>query len=178
MPEDFRTLYVDPGDETGWCVGRDCKLLAGGQEKLWYFADEVWEALTGGGYGDGSILNGDAYARQGVEDNEGRIGRIVCEDFRIYPWKLKALKYDPVRTARLIGALTFMARVSNIPLVLQPAAIKDAAKAAGAEEFYVRPQHENRHQNDAVQHFVYFINTELRGISIPVLNEGVEQPDD
>jgi hypothetical protein len=48
--------------------------------------------------------------------------------------------------------------------VLQPAAIKKQAQAAGAEELYWRPLRENRHQNDAVQHFVFYTQTELMGL--------------
>jgi hypothetical protein len=163
--ETFRTLYVDPGDETGWCVGRGFKLLAGGQEKLWVFADEVWNALSNPN-ASAPMFNRHAYARSGVEPTEliGPIGRIVCEDFRLYPNKLQDLKWNPVRTARLIGALTWMANHHNIPFVLQPASIKEAAQSAGATELYVTPHYQNRHHNDAIQHFVYFTNVELRQV--------------
>lgn len=170
--ETFRTLYVDPGEDTGWCVARGFKLLAGGTEKMWPFADEVWTELDSPISGI-TILSDPRSARNGVSDKEltGPIGRIVCEDFRIYPWKVNELKWDRVRTARLIGALTFMARLKGIPFVLQPAAIKQAAQSAGAEELYCRPLHENRHENDAIQHFVFFSNTGLRGIPAPPVGE-------
>lgn len=147
---------------------------------MWPFADEVWNELNG----VTSILSGDGYARKGVtaEENSGPIGRIVCEDWRLYPNKLKQLKWDQCRTARVIGALTFMARVKQIPLVLQPAAIKDAAQAAGAEELYYKPLRENRHQNDAIQHFVFFTQTELlglkSGINLATLPGAPSQVDD
>ena len=173
MSENFRTLYVDPGEDTGWCIAREFKLLAAGTEKMWPFADEVWSELHTGA----SILSDPINARNGIAEAElsGPIGRIVCEDFRIYPWKVNELKWDRVRTARLIGALTFMARLHQIPFVLQPAAIKKEAVAAGAEELYYRPLHENRHQNDAIQHFVFYANTELRGMPSPV---PIEEPVD
>lgn len=187
MSEDFRTLYVDPGDETGWCVGRGFKLLAGGQEKLWTFADEVWYAFAQWSMMPksddylplpGSIFDNEANLVSGVtpEENAGPFGRIVCEDFRIYPKEAREgrLNWNPVRTARLIGALTWFAHHHNLEFELQPASIKEFAKAAGAEELYVKPHHENRHQNDAIQHFVYFTNTKLRGIKVPVPNQGVE----
>lgn len=161
--EVFRTLYVDPGETTGWCVGRGSKLLAGGQERMWAFFDAVYNSLETGG--SDSFLDGDEYLREGVEDdNMGQFGRIVCEDWRLYPSHLKSLAWDQCRTARLIGGLTGLARIHQIPLVLQPAAIKPAAEAAGAKELYWKPQHENRHQNDAVQHFVFFTQTELMGM--------------
>lgn len=166
MPETFRTFYADPGEDFGWCLGRDCKLLAGGTHKMWDVPDALWDTLNGGT----SFLDGDQYARDGVtaEENTGPIGRIVCEDFRIYPWKVNELKYDRVRTARVIGALTFIARQKQIPLILQGANIKKAAVAAGAEELYWRPLHENRHANDACQHFVFFTNVELKKLPLPV----------
>jgi hypothetical protein len=169
VSEDFRTLYCDPGEDFGWCMGRGTKLLAAGTEKMWFMADEIWAALNDP-YNPSLMLNDPAYARDGVDAEEclGPIERIVCEDFRIYPWKVQALKFDRVRTARVIGAITFMCRLKEIPLVLQPAAIKEAAQAAGAEEYYYRPLKENRHQNDAIQHFVFFTNTELLGVTLPV----------
>lgn len=159
-PEKVKTLYVDPGEDTGWCIGNGPKLLAAGTEKMWPFADYVWAALSSGG-SEGPLGGGSealAFSRQGIGPKalEPPIGRIVCEDFRIYPNKAKALSWDPVRTARLIGALTMMARVFDLPFFLQPAAIKPEALALGAEEYYYHPLHENRHQNDAIQHFVYF----------------------
>lgn len=164
-----RILYVDPGEDTGWAIGRGFKLLAAGTERMWKFADEAWAALQFPGDDSASWLTGDAYAREGMtEENYGEFCAIVCEDFRIYPWKAKELAWNPVRTARLIGALTFMARLKGIPFIIQPAAIKKSAVSAGAEELFYKPLHENRHQNDAIMHFTFFTNTELRGIEIAV----------
>jgi hypothetical protein len=173
--EDFRTLYCDPGEDTGWALGKGLRLLAGGTEKMWTFADDVWAALQDN---VGFLAEGDTpYLRDGVtaEDNSGPIGRIVMEDFRIYPWAARELAWDQVRTARLIGALTFMARVHDIPVVLQPAAIKKRAQAGGAEEMYYTPLHENRHANDAIQHFTFFTQTELLGNDTPMPGEYVPE---
>ena len=180
--EPFRTLYCDPGEDFGWCVGRGTKLLGAGTHKMWDFADEVYDALLG--LPSASYLLNEfdlgGYCREGVEESEQafynenpkfmQIGRIVYEDFRLYPWVLRsgALDWNPVRTARVIGALTMIARRADIPLIAQPAAIKKAAKSAGAEELYYHPLHENRHQNDAIQHFVFYTNTELLGLHMPV----------
>ncbi len=167
MPEDFRTFYADPGEDFGWSMGRDVKLLGGSTDKMWAVADDLWYALNNP-YDTSCPMNSAEVCREGVDpdENTGPIGRIVCEDFRIYPWKVKELKWDRVRTARVIGALTFMARQMNIPFVLQGANIKAAAQSAGVEELYVRPLHENRHQNDSAQHFSFFTNTELRGLKL------------
>ena len=83
------------------------------------------------------------------------------------------MAWDQCRTARLIGALSFMARLHDIPFILQPASIKDAAKAAGAEELYYKPVTENRHQNDAIQHFVFYTNSVLMDLNLSARNNGV-----
>lgn len=167
--ETFRTLYCDPGEDFGWCIGRDTKLLLAGTEKMWTFADDAWDALNNPS-DPSNPLNSVELARTGVTQEEclGPIGRVVCEDWRLYPEKLKHLAWDRCRTARVIGALTFMARQKQIPFVLQPAAIKKAAVAAGAEELFYRPLRENRHANDALMHFCFYTSTELMGLNMPV----------
>lgn len=171
VDEPFRTLYFDPGEDFGWCQGRGTKLLAAGTEKMWTMADDVWTLLGDGWNALDHPLNSEAFLRSDatLEELTVPVGRIVCEDFKIYPKEARmgALDWDPVRTARVIGAITFMCRLHGVPLILQGADIKKAAQAAGAEELYYRPLKENRHQNDAIQHFVFFTNVEL--MQIPLL---------
>lgn len=174
MTEEFLTLYVDPGETTGWALGCGLRLLGGDQYPMWEFADEVWEALRFGSP-DSSYLGDPGYLRDGVDPKllQLPIKRMVVEDFRLYPHVMRtgALDWNPVRTARLIGALNFMCRVHDIPFITQPASIKTAAQAAGAEELYIIPKHDNRHHNDAIQHYVFFTNTELVGVQMPVRDE-------
>lgn len=155
MPEieNFRTLCVDPGEDVGWSIWRGPILVGAHTTKMWPFADDVWKWLN-----EEPACGGDDYwvKDEQVEHNVGPIGRIVCEDFRIYPWEAKNLAWDQVRTARLIGALTFMARNLGIEFHLQPAAIKKSSVAAGAEEFFYTPLHENRHANDSIMHGWYY----------------------
>lgn len=177
--EPFRTLYCDPGEDFGWALGKGLVLLAGGTEKMWPMADEIYRALEDprvGMLAAGSIPD----LRNGVDPalNSGPIGRIVCEDWRLYPTHLQKLKWDRCRTARVIGGITMLCRIYSIELVLQPAAIKPAAVAAGAEELYYRPLKENRHANDAIQHFTYFTQTEMLGTRLVVTNTGESMPDD
>jgi hypothetical protein len=170
-PDNFLTLYNDPGEDYGWAIGHDLNLVARGTHKMWTFLDFVWEKLQDPATDNWeNPLANDEFVRNGQDPAVMQlpIKRIVCEDFRIYPWKAKELAWDPVRTARAIGALTFMARLHSIPLRFQGANIKAAAQAAGAEELYDRPLRENRHQNDAIQHFVFFTNTELLGLNLPI----------
>jgi hypothetical protein len=176
LVEEFRTLYCDPGEDFGFCFGVDTRLLGGGTEKMWTMVHDVWDLLENPG-NEHNILNTDAYLREGVDPELMKlpVERIVCEDFRIYPWKCQDLKWDRVRTARAIGALTFMAQHFDIPMILQGANIKPSAVAAGAEELYWKPLHENRHQNDAIQHFVYYTNVELLGLILPIPEEQSEE---
>ena len=175
--EDFLTLYCDPGEDFGWAVACGFTLLSRGIEKMWPTVDEI------GSWAEGETEPWFLDVPYRFDDRPDDLyklplKRIVCEDFRIYPWKVKALKFNPVRTARAIGGITYISRRYGIPLVLQPAAIKSAAHAAGVEELYDHPLHENRHSNDALQHFVFFTQTELRGAKLEVPNEGVQGLDD
>lgn len=97
--------------------------------------------------------------------------KFVIEDWRIYPWEAKNLAWDQCRTARAIGALTFIGRVYNIDVVLQPAKIKERAQAAGAEEYYLKPLDINRHANDSIQHGVYFLAVHEQGAKIVESND-------
>lgn len=81
---------------------------------------------------------------------------VVMEDWSLYPWMLEKLAWDPCLTARGIGALQYICRTAGVPYSLQAAKIKETAIAAGAELWYSRPLHENRHQNDACQHLCYY----------------------
>ena len=159
---DFLTLFVDPGEDTGWCVARGPLLLGAGTTKLWSFGDDVWAALSsqdGRGQTTYSELI-DPEAAWVLDGREEHVGlpyqQIVVEDWRLYPWKLKSLGWDQCRTARLIGSLTQAARFFGLDFHLQPASIKEQAMIAGAEEFFYRPLHENRHQNDSLMHWVWY----------------------
>jgi len=142
-------LTVDPGETTGWAIWRDKGLVEAGQTALWDFIDAVDAWLQHDGPPE--ELEGEIPI-----DGPAELGAIVCEDWKLYPWMLDKLAWDSCRTARGIGALELLARQHGIPIILQGADIKDAAQAAGAEDLYVEPVHENRHQNDAIQHGVFY----------------------
>lgn len=139
-------LCVDPGETTGWSIWRDKKLVAAGQTDLWGFIDAVDAWLTG-------MLTEEMPL---YDFSDHTLGAIVCEDWSLYPWMLDKLAWDKCRTARGIGALELLARQHGISITLQGADIKDAAQAAGAEELYLTPAHENRHANDSIQHGVFY----------------------
>jgi hypothetical protein len=167
VTESFLTLYCDPGEDFGMCLANGTKLLAARTEKMWTVAREIHDAIEE--FGDAwNMFKG--YERSDVEEDELKlpIGRIVCEDWRLYPDKLQELAWDPCRTARVIGAVTLICLLNDVTLIFQGANIKKAAQAAGAEELYYKPVRENRHQNDAIQHFVFYSNVELMDIPLPV----------
>lgn len=173
--EPFLTLYCDPGEDFGWAIGCGLVLVAAGTSKMWDVPDDLWAALNDE---DSDLLN-DARLRDGVDPELLKLpfGRVVCEDWRLYPDKMHALAWDQCRTARVIGALRFICRTMHIPMVLQPAAIKERAKAGGAEEFFYKPLHENRHQNDAIMHYVFYTGTELLGLRTTGLDSLPGKPD-
>lgn len=137
-------ISIDPGEDTGWALWDGERLVEASTDKLWDVIDALASALL-------SVT-----PRDDLPDF-GSVDRLVVEDWALYPWKLKQLAWDKCRTARGIGAIELMARVSGKQLVLQPASIKKTAVAAGAEELFMAPLHENRHANDAIMHGIFFL---------------------
>lgn len=133
-------LSVDPGEDTGWALWEDDKLLTAGTDTLWKFLDKLWDNI------------GPVTVDNEVDPEWFMIQKIVCEDWALYPWKLKQMGWDKCRTARGIGAIELLCRQSHIELELQPASIKEEAQNGGAKELFLRPLHENRHANDAIMH--------------------------
>lgn len=136
-------LTLDPGETTGWSLWERRNLLDSGQHELWEMIDLLDWSLR-----EGTIT---------FSENPGVLEAIVCEDWKLYEWEAQNLVWDSFRTVRGIGAFTLLARQNNIPFILQPATIKEAAVAAGAEELFSRPLHENRHANDAIMHGVFYL---------------------
>jgi hypothetical protein len=144
-------LTVDPGEMTGWSLWNDTELLDSGMETMWAFSDSLWEAaVKAAALGVTNLIEPDELA-----DTFKGINRIVCEDWRLYPWELSNLSWDECRTARLIGSITAACRFTGWTLDIQPAKIKKRALAAGAESYFSHPLYENRHANDAIMHGVF-----------------------
>lgn len=146
-------LTIDPGETTGWAIWLDAERVEAGQTALWPFIDlvDAWavEKRVPGEF------NADEWAPD--EPPEIPLDFIVMEDWSLYADKAQALINDKQRTVRGIGAIELIARQNNIPLELQGAFTKDVAIAAGAEELFLSPVHENRHANDATMHGVFRI---------------------
>lgn len=173
MPEPLgKWLAVDPGEDTGWSLWQDDDLVDLGTAKMWEFGDAVHMAV----FRDPMEL--ELMGAELALTFRGLQG-IVCEDWRIYPKEAKsgALNWDRCRTARLIGGLQLTARQGNLWFVLQPAAIKERALAAGAAHYFISPRDENRHANDSVMHGVYY-RAVKGGTTQAITTNGTSEPDD
>lgn len=161
----MKWITIDPGETTGWAVWKDDTLLDAGQAPLWQFLDAL--DLTSGSEDstkEAELIPDLYHTFRGWE-------AVVCEDWALYPWELKSLGWDKCRTARGIGAIELLCRRMGKPLVLQPAAIKETAVLAGAEELFQTPRHENRHANDAIMHGTYRLAMKGPG-EWPTLSQG------
>lgn len=155
-------LAVDPGEDTGFSVWDGQELIEADTEKMWEFGDAVFRAVF-------QPYTGEVFPEEDLANKFVGIKRIVVEDWRIYPWEAKrgAMNWDQCRTARLIGALTIIARQAGLEFKLQPAKIKERAEAAGAEALFSSPLHENRHANDSIRHGIYYLAIERGAVEIP-----------
>lgn len=143
----MKWLTVDPGETVGWALWRNDERVDAGQTPIWEFADMLYDALIGS-------PDPDAPA-----DFRG-LSRVVVEDWAIYPPGVgpgPPPAWDKCLTARLIGDIQGTCRRAGVETYWQPASIKAQAKAAGAEDLFITPLHENRHANDAVMHGCYHI---------------------
>lgn len=146
-----KTTTVDPGEATGYSIWEDEDLEFAGTTSMEDFPHALAVAL-----GVEGPLSGVRETDQELVKRLRGTSQLVVEEWQLYPWKLNALAWDHCRTARLIGAIEFVAEAAGIPTVLQAAAIKEGAVAGGAEELFLRPLEENRHANDAIMHGVYY----------------------
>ena len=165
-----RWVCVDPGEDCGLSVWEGPSLIYGDKLKMGVVDMMLHYVLVEPRKLD-KWLELYPECEDFAEQIRGReIERIVMEDWKLYPWVMytpdgrasHALDFDQCRTARLIGAITHVARIKHIPVILQGADIKETAVLAGAENLYYKPLHENRHQNDAIQHGVFYNVIELQ----------------
>ena len=137
-------------------------LLYGGPQRLWYWGPMFrHERPQKGRFRQFHQVGVEALGFPGPDvDAE----HLVIEDWALYPWKAQELAWDKCRTARGIGALSYICDAAGVPYTLQPAKIKDQAVAAGAEAYFKKPLHENRHLHDSIMHAVYFQVTNGVGV--------------
>lgn len=146
-------LTIDPGETTGWAIWQDLQRVEAGQTQLWQFIDalDAWAA---------SGVSPDIFDVENWDDGTNFLDLIVMEDWVLYPPGVGSGPPEPwnkQRTVRGIGAIELIARQNHIPLELQGTDTKEIAIAAGAEELFLSPVHENRHANDATMHGVFRI---------------------
>ncbi len=144
-----RWITVDIGESTGWAVMEEDRLVDSGTTEMWDFCRSVGHELAFDAVSDTLDARLDGWEL------------LVVEDWQLDPSKALSLAWDTQDTVRGLGALEFIAWALGRRFSLQSRTIKPAAKAAGAEDLFVHPLHENRHRNDAVMHAVHFAG--LRG---------------
>lgn len=149
----MKILACDPGESFGYCVGEDDQLQHASTADMGTFVHALAVALHVGSPTAPNLPQD----LDLVESLRG-VQHVVIEDWQLYPWVMRegGLDYDKCRTARAIGAVQIICQLAGVPTTLQPAKIKETAQAAGVEQLYLRPLHENRHANDAMQHFLFF----------------------
>jgi hypothetical protein len=168
LDPEARWVCSDPGETAGWSLWKGAQLLGGGQTPLWQFAHDFHSALADN---VGPLAEGETdLLRPGwdASHNTGPIKLLVCEKFALYPWAAKELAFDEFRTVQLIGAMTFTCALFDVKLHKQPASIKERAMAGGAKELFVRPLHENRHQNDSIMHGFFYHQVEVKGVNLQI----------
>lgn len=85
-----------------------------------------------------------------------RVDLIIVEEYRIYPDKAQMHIGQPLITAELIGAIKWMAKRQDIPLVEQPAGIK-ATTAAVLKGRGFKSIGNTLHARDAEKHLWYYV---------------------
>lgn len=170
-------LSNDPGESYGWALWTDDgELVRRGTTPGWAFVRAVDEAMRRNRIErERRVINpranvGDLQEEWNLAHEEGDVDpewfrgvtTFVLEDFILYPEEAMSgrLNWDRLRTVRFIGAMTLIADQNELRIFLQPAKIKSYATAQGAQELFDHPLHENRHQNDAIMHGVFYFETQ------------------
>lgn len=149
-------LAIDPGETVGWALfdPKTNAKLEGGQTDFGQFPRDVAAGLR--------VHH--AHSDPGASGPFAGVTEIVIEDFVIYPPDVSSgppPAWDPVITARVIGAIAAFAELAHVPVHYQGANIKSDALRASAEVDFSRPLYENRHENDATMHGTYFLARRL-----------------
>lgn len=177
-------LTNDPGESYGWALWTDDgELVREGTTPGWAFirAIDVAMQLRRAKHAGDQTGYDVIHSLWLVSHEEGDIDPawfedvsvFVVEDFVLYPEEAMSgrLNWDRLRTVRFIGAMTLIADQNELRIFLQPAKIKEHAIAAGARELFDHPLHENRHQNDAIMHGVFYFATQR--VSVGKLREEI-----
>lgn len=80
----------------------------------------------------------------------------IVEDFRLYPSKASAQSYSQMKTAKMIGAMEWIADCAMLPIALQSASIKiPTRQQCGARGIDVINR--STHASDALLHLHYYL---------------------
>ena len=141
-----RWLTIDPGEDTGVSLWEGSELVDAYTLKMRDVADLLWSCWLSGEVTDASVEHSEFFAQlQGH-----KLIRVVCEDWVIYPWKAKSPAAGRVPHRAPHRCDHVVANKYDVPVHFQGAKIKERAAAGGAEAYFLRPLHENRHANDAI----------------------------
>lgn len=90
----------------------------------------------------------------------GSLDLLIIESFVLYPDKAKAQIGSDMPTSQLIGVLRYLARTRDVPVILQPAAIKDPTEfqmaRKGIDHLAVAEQ-QGGHAKDAETHGYHYL---------------------
>lgn len=153
-------ITIDPGETTGWAIWQDLKRVEAGQTQLWQFIDALDAWAQASGELGRTLEIPHIFQVEWEPQYDAFLGLIVMEDWVLYPPNVGSGPPEPwnkQRTVRGIGAIELIARQNAIQLELQGTDTKEIAIAAGAEDLFLSPVHENRHANDATMHGVFRI---------------------
>lgn len=145
---EVKYLSLDPGNSTGWATFRvdgsaiDYGTLKGKIDVYDLLSETVFAAPNW--------------------------SHIICEDFRLYPWKSTEQAWSQLDTVRIIGAIEMFAYDNKLELVLQDPSVKTIAyKYAGME---VPKKKSLTHETDAYVHGVYYL--QKQGVRTPQQGRG------
>ncbi len=81
---------------------------------------------------------------------------IICESFKLFPWKSQAQMWSEFWTVQVIGSIKLFAKFYRIPIEMQDPNIKDIGYMYAGT---AKPKSNNplRHQMDAYVHGVYYL---------------------
>lgn len=84
---------------------------------------------------------------------------IVCEQFRLYPWKAKAQAWSQLTESQIIGAVKCYAKIYNVPCYMQTTGERDMGYMYGSVPHLPKSNPAN-HAHDAWAHACnWVINT-------------------
>lgn len=131
--ENFKVMAIDPGKHIGFAYMEGTELKTAGVLLSEYSNLEMLF---------------DAMLTFNVDE-------VVVEDFKLYPWKSMEQSWSQMETPRIIGIIEYWGWKNGIPIILQPASVKQAFpdERLKCEGYYV----ENKHARDAIRHALYYL---------------------